>query len=214
MPSFDTIFFDIDGTLVDATADIAAAMNYALEVLGYPKKPKEVIDTYIGTGVKDLISKSLGSNDAALIERGVEIYGKRYEEHPADRAIVYPGVRETLEALKSKRKFILTNRYARYADVLLKSLDLRRYFEEIFGGDDDECVKPNICLFERIASRIDFDKARAIIVGDMGIDIMAGKNAGIKTCWISHGLGQAEEARKLRPDYMIDDIRELKRIVA
>ena len=53
----------------------------------------------------------------------------------------------------------------------------------------------------------------AIIVGDMYIDVMAGKNAGIATCAVTYGIGKVEDIIKAGPDFMIDDIKELKKII-
>ncbi|MFA6142911.1 MAG: HAD-IA family hydrolase [Candidatus Omnitrophota bacterium] len=209
----DAIFFDFDGTLVDARADIVKAMNYALTSLGRKEKPFEEIVSHIGTGVSDLIAKSLNSDDASLIERGVKIYGEYYIKHPADEARLYPHAKEILEFFKDKRKFILTNRYVRYADMALEALGIKKYFEDIFGGDDENCLKPSACVLDGILPGLKIEKRKAIIVGDMAIDVMTGKNSGIKTCWVTHGLGRKKDVLPLKPDYIIDDMIELKRII-
>ena len=178
----DAIFFDLDGTLVDARSDIVRAANYALRALGCREKPFEEIVSYVGTGVSELVSKSLDTGDKALIEKGVAIYSEYLLKHPADEAKVYPHVKETLEFFKDKRKFILTNRYTRFADPLLKALGLRKYFEEVIGGDDEKCIKPSACVLDTVLPGLKIDKAKAVIVGDMTIDIMTGKNSGVKTC--------------------------------
>ena len=51
------------------------------------------------------------------------------------------------------------------------------------------------------------------MVGDMAIDVQTGKNSRIKTCWVSYGLGRREDVEPLKPDYMINDIIELKDII-
>lgn len=213
MVHIDTIFFDVDGTLVDATSDIANAMNHALRVLGLPLLPKEEIVSHIGSGVKDLIRKSLGSDDEALIEKGTKLYTDHYIEHAADETVLYPHVVDILEYLKDKRKFILTNRYVSFADVALRAFGIRSYFEEIIGGDDESCIKPSACIIDRIVKQFGIDKKRSLIVGDMDVDVMTGKNAGVKTCWVTHGLGTADEVTVLNPDYVIDDLLELKDII-
>lgn len=213
MISVDTIFFDLDGTLIDARADIVNAMNYTLRTLGYNEKSFEEIVSYIGTGVSDLIAKSMGTRDVRLVGEGIRIYGEYYLKHPADHAKLYPHVIEVLEYFGNKRKFILTNRYARLAEAALVKLGIAKYFEDIIGGDDEKCLKPLACLFDSFAPRLKIDRASAVIVGDMDVDIMTGKNSGVKTCWVTHGLGKAEDARPLKPDFIIDDIAELKKII-
>ena len=213
MVAVDAIFFDLDGTLVDARTDIVNAMNYTLAKLDRPAKPFKEVVSYIGTGVSYLVSRSLGSEDAGLVDEGVRIYIDRYTAHPADEAIIYPHVKETLDFFRNKRKFILTNRYVNLADPLLEATGLKVYFEEVIGGDDENCLKPSACVFDKIIPRLKVDKKRAIIVGDMAVDIMAGKNSGIKTCWATYGLGTAAEVKSSKPDYTIGDITELKKII-
>ena len=209
MASFESVFFDVDGTLVDARIDIAGAMNRVLKRLSYPERSIEDITSYIGTGVKDLVSKSLDSDDALLIDKATALYESEYLKHPADHAVLYPGVISTLEAISVKRKFVLTNRYAHLASALLAKLGILRYFEDVFGGDDESCIKPSACVFEKILPRLGLDKRHALIVGDMAIDVLAGKNSCVKTCWVTYGLGKKEEVLRLEPDYVIDSITEL-----
>ncbi len=213
MVSVDAIFFDLDGTLVDARSDIVRAANHTLRALGCKERSFEDIVSYIGTGVSDLIAKSLNTKDSPIIKKGVEIYSSYILEHPADEARLYPHVKETLEFFKKKRKFILTNRYVRFADAVLKALSIYGYFEATMGGDDENCIKPSGCLMDSIIPKIEVDRTRALIVGDMTIDIETGKNSGIKTCWVTYGLGKREDVEPLKPDFIIDDLSELKDIV-
>ena len=213
MVNIDVIFFDVDGTLVDARRDIVNAMNSALRQMGFPERSFDEIVSYIGTGVKDLISKSLHSDDEALIDRGTELYGDYYIAHPADEAALYPHARETLDHFRNKRKFILTNRYARFADSVLAAFGVREYFEDIIGGDDEGCLKPSACVLDPHLPKLKVDKEKVLIVGDMAIDVETGKNAGIKTCWVTYGLGKREEVQPLKPDFIIDDLIELEQII-
>lgn len=214
MIALDVIMFDVDGTLVDSAADIVKAMNYTLTKLGMSERPPGAIASYIGTGVKDLVRKSLRRRAAAgLVEEGVAVFSDYYMEHSAEKSKLYPHVKETLEYFSDKRKFILTNRYRRFADITLKEMGIRDHFEEIIGGDDETCLKPSACVLDRALPKLKVDKRKVMIVGDMAIDIKTGKNSHIKTCWVTYGLGKRKDVVKLKPDYIIDDIMELKGII-
>lgn len=209
----NSIFFDVDGTLVDARKDIANAMNFALKSMGKKTLPDETIVSYVGTGVKYLIKNSLDTDDPEAIDRGTKLYTEYYIAHAADEARLYPNAVDILEYFKGKRKFILTNRYTAFTEPVLKGLGIRGYFEEIIAGDDEACIKPSACMLDRVVPRLRIDKERSLIVGDMDVDIMIGKNAGVRTCWVTHGLGKIEEIKHLKPDYIIEDLIELKEIV-
>lgn len=213
MISVDVIFFDVDGTLVDSREDIASAINYTLTRLGLREKPLDEIASYIGTGVKDLVEKSIGMDNISLADDALKIFSDYYVERSHDKSYLYPHVKEVLDYFRKKRKYILTNRYSKFADRTLAGLGIRNYFLSIIGGDDENCLKPSRCVLDSVLPKLKIDKDRALIVGDMAIDVMTGRNSGIKTCWVTYGLGKAEEIRPLKPDYIIDDIAELKKLI-
>ena len=214
MAQIDTIFFDVDGTLVDSRKDIANAMNHALSLLGFKELSQGEIIMHVGNGVKDLVRNSMGScKDEALIQKGADLYWEHFMAHAVDETVLYPNAKEILDHLKDKRKLILTNRYKDFAEATLKGLGIMHYFEEIIGGDDETCLKPCAGILDRMVSKEKIDKTKALIVGDMDIDILTGKNAGVKTCWVTYGLGRIEQIRDLKPDYIIEDLIELKEIV-
>ena len=213
MRKINAIFFDVDGTLVDSRIDIVKAVNYALRRLGIAERPFDRIVSYIGTGVRDLLKKSLGVKNTAHIDEAVATFSRYYVKHSTDRSKLYPHVKEVLSYFKDKRKFVLTNRFREFADITLRELGIRKYFEAIVGGDDESCMKPSACVLEQPVSRLSIERKKAMIVGDMVIDIETGKNSGMATCWVSYGLGKRSDLRNLKPDYIIDDIIELKGII-
>ncbi|MCD5383486.1 HAD-IA family hydrolase [candidate division WOR-3 bacterium] len=88
-----------------------------------------------------------------------------------------------------------------------------KYFEDIVGGDDIGCAKPSPCPLDKIIHSLNINKGEAIIVGDMDIDILAGRKADIITCAVTYGIGKKEDIIKANPDFIIDDIMKLKDIM-
>lgn len=213
MVDIDTILFDVDGTLVDSRKDIVKAVNFTLRKLGLPEKSPELIISYIGLGIRDLLKKSLGDQKINLTDKALKIFSEYFSKHCVDESRLYPHVKETLDYFGNKRKVVITNRNKESAEITLRKLGIRNYFQEIFGGDDEDCVKPSACPLDRVSSRLEMDKAKTIMVGDMDIDIRAGKNFGILSCWVAYGLGDREDIEKIEPDYIIDDIIKLKEII-
>jgi len=209
----DTIIFDVDGTLIDARKDIVKALNRMRAELGLSLLGEDDIIPFVGTGAKDLVRKTLGRGNEGLLESGYRIFAAYYEAHPADESVIYPHVLETLEYFKTKTKIVLSNRRSEIARAAITHLGMSKYFDNVLGADDEICLKPSSCPIDRELARLRSDKSRALMVGDMTYDIQAGKAAGIKTCWVTYGLGKGDEVRPLKPDYIIDDIAELKKIV-
>ena len=213
MVGIDTIIFDLDGTLVDSRKDIVMAVNFTLRKLGLPEKPPEVVVSYIGLGIRDLIKKSLGEEKRRLVDEALKIFTRYFRKHSADKSKLYPHVKETLDYFRNKRKVVITNRNKESACITLKKLGVINYFQEIFGGDDEDCIKPSACPLDRVCSKLGVDKNKIIMVGDMDIDIKAGKEFDVRTCWVTYGLGKREDIEKVGPDYVIDDIIDLKKII-
>lgn len=213
MIDIDVIYFDVDGTLIDARRDIVDAVNYMRSRFGLEPKPFREIVSCIGTGVRDLIEKTVVGDKGVRVSDALKVFGKRYLGHPADHAKLYPNVRSVLRHFRDKKKIILTNRFRRFALAALERFRLTGYFFDIIGGDDEKCMKPLACVVERSLKRLKADRSRAIIVGDMDIDVMTARNSGIKSCFVTHGLGKLKDVKKLKPDYVIDDLSELKRII-
>ncbi len=212
MHCIDLIIFDLDGTLVDSKEAIAKGINFVLRELGLQEKDISAISSYIGTGVDDLISKSLGRAKENYFEKTKSLF-ENYRQHSPDNSRLYPGVKETLEYFKNKRKSIVTNRKYEFALPTLKNLGIYDYFEDILGADDIACKKPSSCPLDRAITKFNIHKEKTIIVGDMDIDILAGKSAGILTCAVTYGIGRREDILKANPDYIIDDLRKLKEII-
>lgn len=213
MEYIDLIIFDLDGTLVDSRQDIANAVNYTLKEVGLKMRSLSEISSFIGTGVEDLIRRSLDGNQINLFEKGLSTFLDYYKNHYLETTCLYPGVREILEYFNNKRKAIVTNRRHETAVLTLRKLGIYDYFEDIIGGDNIGCMKPSSCPLDKAMQELHMDEEKTMIVGDMHIDILAGRKAGITTCAVTYGIGRREDILKAEPDYIIDNILELKKIV-
>ncbi len=209
----DLILFDLDGTLNDSRKDIADDLNYTLKHIGLKEKSLSLISSYIGGGVQDLIRKSLGNEEDGLFDRAISVFEERYRQHATDNSRLYPNVKEVLDFFKSKNKVIVTNRNHEFAILVLKALGIYEYFLDIMGGDNLGCMKPSSCPLDNAASRFNVSKEKSIMVGDMLIDILAGKRAGMLTCAVTYGIGEKEDIINAEPDFIIDDIIKLKDII-
>jgi phosphoglycolate phosphatase len=213
MKDIALIIFDLDGTLVDSKQDIVNAVNYTLKELGVKEKGSPEISSYIGNGVEDLIRKSINGKVDCCFKDALSTFIEYYKKHSLDNTRLYPDTKETLEYFKDKRKVIVTNRKREFAIDTLKALDIYDYFEDISGGDNLGCIKPSSCPLEEAICKRRVNKDKTIIVGDMDIDILAGKKTGIITCAVTYGIGKKEYILKTEPDYLIDNLLELKNII-
>jgi phosphoglycolate phosphatase len=213
MKYIDLLIFDLDGTLIDSKEAIADAVNFSLKEVGLREKTVSEINSYIGRGLEDLLRRSLGEGEGPLLKKALYLYKQYYAKHCTDKSILYPNVKKTLDYFKNKRKIIVTNSNYELARIILTATGIGGYFEEIIGGDDVGCLKPFSCHLDMLTSGFNIDKQRAMIIGDMDIDILAGKRAGIITCGVTYGIGRKEDILKAKPDFIIDNLLDLKKII-
>jgi phosphoglycolate phosphatase len=214
MRDIELIIFDLDGTLVDSRQDIVNAAGFMLRSLNLEKKPAEEIVSYIGRGLDAFIEDSLGDKADGMKNKALKIFRSYYKQHPADNAYIYPGVCEILDYFKAKEKAVVTNRNHRSAKALLKKMGMAEYFKNIIGDDNKICLKPSRCQIDKLLGKTSVkNREKVLMVGDMDIDVFAGKAAGVHTCAVTYGLGKRQDIERSMPDYIINKMLELKNII-
>jgi len=213
MLNIDLLIFDLDGTLVDSREDIVNAVNRTLKSLGAEEKPFYDVVSFIGLGVKDLLRSSLGPANKGLLPKALEVFADDYSRHTVDKTRLYPHVKEVLSYFSGKEKYIITNRNEEMALSTLDILGIGKFFKGVIGGDDENCLKPSVCPFKNFFSKYRFQKGKSMIVGDMYVDVLSGKRARIHTCAVTYGIGKMIDILKEDPEYIIEDLSELKKII-
>jgi phosphoglycolate phosphatase len=203
------LIFDLDGTLIDSKLDLAHAVNAALEELGRGPLPHEQIFSYVGQGAPSLISRALGEGATeAECQRGLEFFIQYYSLHKLDNTVLYPGVRETIEALSGMSMAVLTNKPVRASQGILEGLGLKNYFRFIYGGNSFERKKPDPMGVESILREIGAAPPQVMFVGDSEVDVQTARNAGTWVCGVTYGIGSHRLA-EYPPDLLVDNLTEL-----
>lgn len=212
-PRFDLIIFDLDGTLIDSKLDLANSVNFTRQQMGLPVLEHRLIFSYIGDGATMLIRRAMGEGlGETEIQKALEVFLAHYREHLLDNTVLYPGVRETIEALSSLKLAVLTNKPVRPSEAIVEGLGLRGKLPRIYGGNSFEQKKPHPMGIETILKETETSAERALMVGDSRIDVATGRNAGVLTCGVTYGLA-SDTLIDLRPDYLIDHFEQLRGVV-
>lgn len=206
----DLLIFDLDGTLADTRADLAEAVNNALQRLELPPLSMERICEYVGDGVQTLLSRALGPEHHDVIDKGVRFFREYYGVHLLDHTRLYPGVRETLEHFNGKRKTIVTNKPLDFTLRILKGLEINSHFELVLGGDSTVERKPHPEPARRVLSSTGIASQQAAVIGDSPADIEMARNAGIFSVGVTYGLRPAAVVQAAGPDLLLDDLRQLQ----
>ena len=210
---FDIIGFDLDGTLVDTSGDLTAAVNHLLESVDRPLLSPETVKQYIGGGAKLMLQQGLeatggipDNNFKPLYRQMLDYYEANVSVHsrPFDGALA---VLDTLDDM-GVRYAVVTNKFESLAVKLLTDLNLAHRMGCILGADSlgKENAKPSGApIFEMIKR---CGGGRAAYIGDSIYDMMAAKNASVPSVAVSFGFlhGPVED---MGADAVIDHFDEL-----
>lgn len=215
MKKADLVIFDLDGTLIDSSDDIAWAANKSLAFMGYGEKDTEVIKESIGWGVKTLLERLMPGEGEEGIHTARGKFIEYYWEHLNVKTTLYPGVLDTLKYLKgvNKKMAIVTNKQIKFSEKILEELAIREMFDMVLGGDSLANRKPHPEPVENVISTLSADKEKTVIVGDSPADCEAGKGAGIFTIGVEYGFRHKSDLIAAGFDILIKDIAELKEII-
>ncbi|MBI1746599.1 MAG: HAD-IA family hydrolase [Acidobacteria bacterium] len=203
------IIFDLDGTLLDSMLDIANSVNAMRGRMGYEELPLSAIYGLIGDGAHLLVQRALPpETPEAERKQGLTYFLEDYRRHMLDHTQLFPGVLETLHALQKKPLAVLTNKLTELTQIMLTKLAIIDYFRYVLGSDKFPRKKPDPMGVLYLLEATQALPNETLMIGDTANDILTGRRAGVLTCGVTYGIG-GEKLRAARPDFLIDDLRQL-----
>lgn len=195
---FAIVGFDLDGTLLDTSGDLAAAVNHALGSVGRPPLPVEEVRPMVGGGARHMLAQGLartgGCDDATLDLLHPRLLAF-YEANISVHTRPFPGTVEALDALAARGVTlgVMTNKIERFARTVLGDLRLLDRFAAVIGGDTVGIAKPDPAPIRAMVDRC--GGGRAAFVGDSIYDVRAARAAGLPVVACSFGFltGPVEE---------------------
>lgn len=212
MQPVDLLMFDLDGTLVDTRLDLANSINHARERYGLPALQLPEVMKYVGDGIHKLLQRTFPDSGPEKIDEVVAVFRAHYRDHLLDFSIFYPGVGEVLEHFRRKKMAVISNKPEEFVRSILRGLEAHDVFEIILGGDSLPVFKPNPEPILHVLNEVKIAPERGVIIGDSGSDIEAGRQARVLTCAATYGFRDMKTLVEAEPDFMIDDIRQLKKL--
>lgn len=204
---FDTLLFDLDGTLVDSLPDLRTAVNLLRGELDLPPLDAATVRSYVGDGATLLVQRALPANlyREERLRRFLDLYG----EHLLEQTVVYPGILDFLELHRERKLAVVTNKPYRLTLALLEGIGLAPYFQAVLGGDSCEQKKPHPAPVLAGLDATGSAPAGSLMIGDHHTDLLSGQAAGVKTCFCAWGLGHDGG---LPSDFRADSPLDLPRI--
>ena len=207
------LIFDLDGTLVDSKRDLTASVNHIRFQFDLPVLTEEEIARFIGNGALMLIRRALGAKATEPnVQTALQMFLSYYRAHMLDSTGLYPGVRETLDRLTACKLAVLTNKPVHFSCAMLDGLGIYKHFAAVYGGNSFDHKKPDPVGVYQILSDTRGQRERTWIIGDSAVDVLTGRNAGIKTCGVTYGYA-TDTFKDVPPDFLIDNFSDLEALV-
>ena len=213
---FKGIIFDLDGTLVDSLHDISDAMNTVLESLNYPTHTYDTYQYFIGSGLRNLISKALTSsnNKEEQIEICFKMMIQEYRKICTSKTKPYEGILELLDNLTSQNIKLAV--FSNKADELTKKIASEifpNHFDTAVGLSTEELKKPNPFEAIEISKKWNLKPEEILFVGDSDIDMKTAVNANMFPVGVSWGYRTEEELKSSGAKLVINNASELIEIL-
>ena len=212
------IIFDLDGTLINSSPDLALSINYMLESLNRPTHSLETIHHWVGNGAEILVKRALSESseiDPTLVESfcqdALKTFLNFYANNLAVETVTYPHVHSTLTTLKEHgyRLAIVTNKPFKFVAPILKALELEDFFELVLGGNSLAQRKPDPMPLLHVCEKLNISPQASVMVGDSKNDILAANSANMESIGLTYGYNYGEAINIYKPSAVFDDFSAL-----
>jgi pyrophosphatase PpaX len=204
------ILFDLDGTVINTNELIFQSFEYALENVLHTTISRDILRTTFGKPLAQIMEE-MGGNQAQELRKAFVDYSIAHETD----IYLFPHVEDTLKELKARNigTAVVTSRLYRSALRDLHQFELEKYFDVFITPEATEKHKPNPEPALKALELLGIKPQEAIMVGDSGLDLLCGKQAGCKTAAVRYSLFPEEELAQHQPDYMLDSLLDLLPLV-
>lgn len=214
------ILIDVDGTLVDSVPDLAFCVDEMMRRLGRPSHGEAKVRDWVGNGVERLVRRALvgqldGEPEEEDFARAHPIFLELYADNTSQRSLLYPGVREGLDWMRSQGYILgcVTNKASQFTIPLLKDLGVHEEFGIVVCGDTLPVKKPDPRPLLHAAEQLGVSAADSLMLGDSKSDVAAARAAGFQIVCMSYGYNHGEDIRNYSPDAVIDSMAELSSLL-
>ena len=208
---YNTVLFDLDGTLTDPAIGITNSVAHALKKWGIEVSDRAELYKFIGPPLVDSFCKYYGFSR----EDG-ELSVKYYREYFADKGLfensVYEGVHEMLSELKNrgKRLIVATSKPEIFSEKILRHFELDKYFDFLAGAtlDSSRVKKADVIAHALKSCNITY-LSGVVMVGDREHDVLGAAHFSIDSIGVLYGYGDREELTNAGATYIATTVNDI-----
>ncbi len=191
------VIFDLDGTLLDTAADLAAACNHILIEAGYPPHPEDSYRLFVGNGIAKLIERAVP--EEMRTPGHIEELRRRFIEHYTAnidrRTRPYDGIPELLAGLRlmGVQLAVASNKFQDGTAALVAKFFPEVPFTAVFGQRTGIAPKPDRAVVDEIIEMAGVLPEQTLYVGDSDVDMATALNAGVESVGVVWGFRGEKE---------------------
>lgn len=207
------VIFDLDGTLLNTIADLAAATNQALQQEGFPTHETDAYRFFVGNGINKLFERALPEQERT--EKNIlkirSLFIPYYDVHNADLSRPYAGIPELLAALQQKGIMlgVASNKYQAATQKLIAHYFPNISFVEVLGQREGIPAKPDPSIVNDILAKAGVEREEVLYVGDSNVDMQTAHNAGVTAVGVAWGFRPRTELEALHPAHILEKAEDL-----
>lgn len=198
-----TLFFDLDGTLIDSAIGITRCVSHALTRLGHPVPPEAELRGWIGPPLRTSFGPLL--QDEVRVEAAVAHYRERFESDGWREHDVYAGIADVVSSLHAAghRLAVVTAKNEPHARKIIAHLPFGDCFEDVIGATEDGRLSHKRELIAEALQRLSLMPDDCWMIGDRRMDIEGARFHRMRNIGVLWGFGGEQELRDAGADHLV-----------
>lgn len=208
---YNTILFDLDGTLTDPGIGITNSVAYALRKFDIEVSDRSELYKFIGPPLMDAFSEYYGFSKEDS-EKALAFYREYFSVKGLYENVLYDGTLDMLNKIKKSGKNILlaTSKPEKFAITILKHFNIFNYFDFIAGATMDETRNKKDDVIKYALDTFGIaDTSEALMIGDRKHDILGAKKFSIDSVGVLYGYGSKEELTNAGATYIAETTEDI-----
>ncbi|WP_240329265.1 HAD hydrolase-like protein [Stenotrophomonas sp. G4] len=209
-----TLFFDMDGTLIDSEVGITTCIAYALQKMDHPVPPQETLLGWIGPSLRTTFAPLFGEPER--VEQAVAFYRERFDVEGWREHTIYPDIEAVVRALHARghRLAVVTAKNEPHARRIVEHLPFGGLFEDVIGSTPDGSRSSKPQLVGEALHRLQLAPQHCWMIGDRRMDIEGARHHGLRSVGVLWGFGGEQELTQAGAGQLAHDPAQLLALLA
>ena len=212
--NYQSILFDLDGTLTDPKDGIINSVQYALNKMGIAEPEREKLVKFIGPPLAESFQKYFQLQPTEAW-KAVQYYREYFTEKGMFENFVYPGIPQLLQELRQrgKRLIVATSKPTIFSEQILHHFKLLDLFEKVIGSNLDGTRVAKTEVIQHVFAVCPIEKQYTVMIGDREHDLIGARGNEIDSIAVTYGYGSRTELENGHPTAIVNSVTELKTVL-